>query len=163
MVIVVILTGAFIATTQLLAAGYLFRRYKREKEALLRNIKLYFTAPDANTPSEFFKLVAASGDIVAQSLFLRLKGQEGQAKGVNNRRERMVNEAVVKDMAGQASPILALLLEQFPELSKVAGRNPAVAANLMEGIAGFLSKKKETGPVVDAGGNGDYSREMSKY
>jgi len=155
-----LIAAGFLGFINLLLGVSFFRLYKREKRRLLLSFKAYFESPDADTPSEFNNLLNAFGDILGAAILKHAKMSALGQASVNSRIEKKVESTMVKDMIGQANPMLAGIIKMFPGVEKLIDKNPGWAPIVAQKAGEYLQKQSESSDVIAGvvGGNGQNMR-----
>jgi len=132
MVLTVVLTGIAIILGNVALAFIAWRQLNREKRAALDLIRAYFEAPDAETPSEFAKMIDAAALVLAQRLVSSLKGTFMGVQSGARRGEDALQGDFLGDVATQANPTLGALLNSFPAVKRRLGKNPELIPAAMQ-------------------------------
>jgi len=147
MVLTAILAGFLVLLGNSLLILLIYRRYQVEKRAAIALVKLYFAAPDDKTPSEFAQLVQTIGGVFASQVLQAFKSSSMGSASVASKNESRAELALMQDAATQANPAIGMLLNQFPQLAKLAMKNPA-AQTLLANILnrGSTGEKRVSSP-----------------
>ena len=128
------------------------------KNRIIRTLKLYLEAPNADTPSQ---LALFSNDIAQQfasNLLQGLKMTELGLKRGSQKQEEAVQAAIVTDLATAKSPMLGMALKAFPNLATLAGKNKEIANLAMAALQGMNKGGSDQGNT--GGGNGGYDNPL---
>ena len=125
MILSAILAGFIVLLGNTLLVYALLYKYRQEKQAAIALVKLYFASPDDKTPSEFAQLVQTVGGVFASQVLQAFKSSSMGSASVASKNESRAELALVQDAATQANPAIGMILNQFPQLAKLAMKNPA--------------------------------------
>lgn len=115
---------------------------KRAERRILTVLRSYFEPADENTPSQFSQVTDAISKQFASAMMSNLKMTELGVKRGEQRQEQAVNAALMEDVTVMQSPMLGALLQQFPKLSKLAGKNPQLAGMALGKLQEVMSKSR---------------------
>lgn len=124
MILTALLTGISVLLAALAALFIALHLFKREKQRILATIKLYFESPDNNTPSQFALLTDAIAHQIASAIVASAKGTLMGMQSVDSKNARKLESDLMLDMATAQSPIIGMLLKQFPTVAKRIQKNP---------------------------------------
>ena len=145
----------------LLAVFCCFIRFWLEIRQLQHNIRMFFTPPGGDEPSEFAEVVNTVGKALGRSAAMEAKTtMMGKASG-EARLETAIQGDMLNDTINHKSPVLGALLESFPTLKKRASKNPAVIEYLLNHLPSIIPGHGTSTP-----GNGSadtYSSRLSRF
>ncbi len=127
--------------SQILITVVLVLFYWRQKRNFLNKVQEIQVPKGDGQLSELGEFTQAIGQAMGQSIVLSLKQTAyGQASGAA-RQEKAVDGAIVQDMIGLGNPVLGLLINQMPKLSKAINKNPELAAMAAQKLGGLMANK----------------------
>lgn len=153
--IIAILTGLVVALANVLAVYLLWRLF-------IRFLRSYFE-PHGDTPSQFAQVCEIIIDRFLVKFNYFMKASLGGQRSVEARNEKRIDEDIVRDMAGQASPLLGALIEAYPALAKRVAKNPALVPMALKALekwsgAAGVAGPEPTGPSSSGDNGRDYMR-----
>ena len=144
--IVALLTALFIVCTQVLILFLVYRKVRARWDS-------FFYSKSADVPSEFAATVSNMSDLLASRLLEHFKMSALGTKSGDSRNQKILEGAVVKDMAGAQNPLMGMLM-QLPTVSKLIDKRP----ELLQYALPLLEKFKGGGnEVAKKGSPEDYS------
>ena len=118
---------------------YLAHKATQRYERLITGqIVAFLTAPEEGHPSPLAQLVQLAGKTAGAEVAASLKGAFMGHSSALAKAENAIAEDVLVDSAGAWSPLLGLILQSFPRLTKRLAKSPAAAAALSQIDLGSL-------------------------
>ena len=121
------------------------------KRRVIAAIRPYFEAPDDKTPSQFALLTNAISQQLASAIVASAKGSLLGMQGVDAKNLAHIEADMMKDGLAAQSPMLGMLMEQFPSFGRRLMKNP----NLLPLLQGVLSKIKPAGTPASESADND--------
>ena len=110
----------------------------RYESLLTGQIVAFMTSPAEGVPSPLAQLVQLAGKTAGAEVAASLKGAFMGHSSALAKAETAIAEDVLVDSAGARSPLLGLILQSFPRLTKRLAKSPAAAAALSQIDLGSL-------------------------
>lgn len=146
MILTAFLTGLFVFIAGLSVLLILLRVYSREKRRFIATIKLYFEPAGPDQQSQFAQVTEAISKQFASSIVSSAKGSLLGMQSVDARNIQRLQSDITMDLAQQQSPMLGMILKQFPSAAKRLQKNPELMPYVAEIMGKFSSPG---GPVKD--------------
>ena len=121
MILTLALTGVALILSLVAYTEYAIRR---EKRAVIETLRLYFEAPDEQTPSEFARLIDTTADIYSKHMLDRFKTSFMGMQSVESRNEKALKGEIAQAVIAQENPLLSSLIASFPALRKRLAKSP---------------------------------------
>lgn len=144
MVLSALLTGTLVLVAGLIVTFIALLRYQREKQAFLEALKLYFEAPNAETPSQFALLTEVVSERFSQKMVASLKSSFMGMQSVDAKNVGRLESDLLQDVASQQNPALGAILGAYPAVARRLAKNPS----LLPLVQNIMAK-------VGAGGTGN--------
>ena len=157
MILTAILTGVFVFLANLAIVFFMARVYQSQKAKLLETLRAYFETPDGQTPSQFASLVECVADTFGHKIMTHAKATFMGTQSVDSKNIARLEGDVVQDMIAQKSPLLSVILSQFPSVARRVAKNP----NLLPLIQSMLPGLGTGAPKEDHGS--DFEQRLHSY
>jgi hypothetical protein len=122
-----------------------------------------FFAPDGDKPSEFALVVDSVSTIAAQRITNTLKASLMGMAGVDARNEKRLEGDLIHDLANNASPLLGIAMDMFPQVGKRLIKNPELIGFAGNMFGKMTGKKPGNNGHVETPPSGDFGQRMNAY
>lgn len=116
---------------------------KNQENRIVSLAKSYLESHDGE-PSEFSKFVDLASKTLASRIMQAARAQLMNMSSIASRQTSAIENAVISDIAGQASPVLGMALDSFPKLAKLVQKNPQLLT-LVQSLGQGLFKNNAAG------------------
>lgn len=114
--------------------------YRRLKSQVYESIYQFVSAPDEKTPSKLAQTVEMMSHIAGHSIAMEVKttlmGKESGA----SRQEGAIIGDIVQDQMANSNPVMGMILNSFPTLSKRVRKHPELAMIASQALSNIASK-----------------------
>src|SRR5450759_1930470 len=135
------ISGAILVILGNIVLAVLAVRYiERQKAAAIDAFNAYI-AVNGDQPSQFGLVVDAMSTIAAQRIVNTAKASLMGMAGVDARNEKRLQGDMIHDLANNASPLLGIAMDMFPQVGKRLIKNPELIG-VAQGMFGNIFGKK---------------------
>jgi len=147
MILAAILGASLVILGNIALALVAVRYIEEQKRAAIVSMQAYkqtfidFFAPDGDKPSEFALVVDTISTIAGQRIVNTAKASLMGMAGVDARNEKRLQGDMIHDLANNASPLLGIAMDMFPQVGKRLIKNPELIG-VAQGMFGNIFGKK---------------------
>lgn len=123
MILAAILGATLVIIGNITLAVLALRYFERQKTAAIDAFNAYI-AVNGDQPSQFGLVVDAMSTIAAQRIVNTAKASLMGMAGVDARNEKRLQGDMIHDLANNASPLLGIAMDMFPQVGKRLIKNP---------------------------------------
>lgn len=116
---------------------------RREKQRLMRTIKLYFEPAGPEQLSQFAQITEAISRQFASAAVASVKGTIMGMNSVDSKNQKKLEADFTMDLVNQQMPLLGAFMAQFPSVAKRIQKNP----ELLPLVQQFASKLSNGGSL----------------
>jgi len=130
----VLLALIFITNALILAGGLLLVRRIRQR------IDQFITPQGKDELSELAQYVDLCGQVFINRAMISLNARDNQARSVEVRQSKAMDQAIVQDSIGQINPLFGILARQYPNVVKQLAKNQDLLPYILQ-MAGNMANK----------------------